>query len=78
MNKSNSLLIIALSIGGNEMAKKLKVDDDMCIGCGLCVGSHPTVFEFNDDGKATVVAEADDAEAEDAIANCPVQAISEN
>ncbi len=41
------------------MAKKLKVDDDMCIGCGLCVGSHPTVFEFNDDGKATVVAEAD-------------------
>ena len=60
------------------MAKKLKVDDDMCIGCGLCVGSHPTVFEFNDDGKATVVAEADDAEAEDAIANCPVQAIVED
>ncbi len=60
------------------MAKKAKVDQDTCIGCGLCVGSHPSIFEFGDDGKATAVAEGDEAEIEDAIANCPVQAISED
>lgn len=55
---------------------KLVIDHDMCIGCGLCVASHPEAFEFDDEGKARVIGEADEAGAEDAIANCPVQAIS--
>ena len=57
--------------------KKAKVDQDTCIGCGLCVGCHSSIFELNDDGKATVVADGDETEVDDAIANCPVQAISE-
>ena len=43
------------------MAKKAKVDQDVCIGCGLCVGSHPSIFEFGDDGKAQAIEAGDDA-----------------
>lgn len=57
------------------MAVKLTVNTDACIGCGLCVGNYPEAFEFDDEGKATVVAELDEATAEDAIANCPAAAI---
>ncbi|MCQ2741833.1 MAG: ferredoxin [Bacilli bacterium] len=60
------------------MAKKLKVNEEACIGCGLCVGTLPDVFAFNDDGKATAVAAAeDDGAAAEAVANCPVGAIEE-
>lgn len=41
---------------------KVKVNADACGACGLCVGSRPEVFEFDDDGKAkAVVEEIDDA-----------------
>ena len=59
------------------MPKKPCVDTETCIGCGLCVGSHPDIFAFDDAGKATVVAEGEDADVEDAVASCPVGAISE-
>ena len=55
---------------------KPKIDNEACIGCGLCVGNHPEIFAFADDGKAEVIADGDDASLEDAIANCPVGAIS--
>ncbi|MBP5694015.1 MAG: ferredoxin [Bacilli bacterium] len=54
---------------------KLKVNSEACIGCGLCVGTYPDTFEFDDEGKAVVVNEIDDASADDAMANCPVGAI---
>ena len=28
------------------------VDQDACIGCGLCAGTAPDVFQMNDAGKA--------------------------
>lgn len=59
------------------MAKKVVVDDALCIGCGLCAASHPDMFEINDEGKAVCFAEGEDADAEDAVASCPVGAISE-
>ena len=59
------------------MPKKPTVDSDACIGCGLCVGTFPAAFDFNDEGKAVAIGEGDDAEIDEAIANCPVQAISE-
>ena len=59
------------------MSKKLKVNQDACVGCGLCVGTFPETFEFNDDNKAKVVAECEDATAEEAIASCPAGAIEE-
>lgn len=57
--------------------KKVTVDADVCIGCGLCVGSHPDIFAFNDEGKAEAIAEGEDADCDDAIASCPVAAIAE-
>jgi ferredoxin len=64
------------------MAKKVKVNKDLCLGCGLCVGSVPSVFEIGDDGKAQVsVAEVpagDEAAVDDAIASCPATAIVED
>lgn len=58
---------------------KAVVDQGLCIGCGLCTGMEPDVFQMNDDGKAEAVNEADDSNkdmVQDAIDACPVNAIS--
>jgi len=63
------------------MAKKAKVDQEACIGCGACCGICPNCFAFNAEGKAEFVKEADaadEASVDDAIASCPVGAISED
>lgn len=60
---------------------KYTVNQDECIGCGLCEGTCPEVFSMNDNG----VAEAIDAEvpadalesAAEAKDSCPVGAIEE-
>ena len=54
---------------------KVRVNKDLCVGCGLCTSMAPSVFEFDDDGKAKAVVEDAGAEAQDAAASCPVQAI---
>lgn len=60
------------------MAKKLKVNKDNCIMCGLCVSTYPEVFKFDDEGKAEAEpVEVEDSQAEEAIASCPGQAIEE-
>ncbi len=59
------------------MAKKVTVNTDLCIGCGLCVGTVPSVFNFNDDGKAVAGPVDDESAVDEAIANCPVGAIVE-
>ncbi|MGL4739929.1 MAG: ferredoxin [Sarcina sp.] len=59
---------------------KAKVDPNTCIGCELCVSLCPSVFSMNDD----LVSEAITAElteeqisdAEQAMEQCPVAAIS--
>lgn len=51
---------------------KVKVDSDMCIGCGMCVSSRPDIFEFDDEGKAVAVVEEVDGELG---IDCPVGAI---
>lgn len=56
---------------------KLHIDSETCVGCGLCVGSYPDTFAFDDEGKATVIGEIDEASAEEAISSCPAGAISE-
>ncbi len=60
------------------MAKKPYVDPDTCTGCELCVDTCPDVFELNDSGVAEVVNPSGDSEEniQEAIANCPVEAIS--
>jgi ferredoxin len=54
----------------------LKVDQEKCIGCGLCAGLCPESFQMNMNGKSEVTnAEVNDC-AKNAAANCPVEAIS--
>ena len=59
------------------MSKKLKINKEACVGCGLCVGTFPETFDFDDDNQAKVIAECDEATAEEAIASCPARAIEE-
>lgn len=62
--------------------KKIKLNNELCIGCGACV-SISDVFEFDDDGYAFVKEEnfekLDDLKKEEVIDSkegCPVDAIS--
>lgn len=58
---------------------KVSLDHDGCIGCGLCVGSCPSVFEFADDERAVVAKQPDESEYADVRAcaeGCPVSVIS--
>jgi len=59
------------------MAKKIIVDQELCISCGVCANLCPDVFEIQDDGKAKVVNKdnCENCDCEDTINNCPVGAI---
>ena len=59
--------------------EKLKVNGNICIGCGACAGTYPNIFQFNDEGIAEVIKENQNQESEDAeemVEICPVGAIS--
>ena len=58
---------------------KAIVNQDTCIGCGLCISTVPEVCEVNADGKAEACGHTTDenrAAVQEAIDACPVQAIS--
>ena len=55
----------------------VKVNKETCIGCGLCAEICSEVFEMKGDGKADVKKDKDIPCVKDAIASCPVEAISE-
>lgn len=58
---------------------KAKVDRDLCIGCGLCEGICPKVFQMDDENIAIVIVDEVPSEeqesAKDAADSCPVSAI---
>lgn len=58
---------------------KVKVNPDVCIGCGACQAIAPDVFEINDEGIAQEISEDVKEEfvedATDAKEGCPVSAI---
>jgi ferredoxin len=56
------------------------IDQDACIGCGVCEGLYPDLFRMEDDGKAHVtdLTAFDIDLAREAIDQCPTEAISED
>lgn len=60
---------------------KVKVEKDICIGCGACQAIVPEIFEIEDDGLAVAKdIEINDEIKEDvidAIEGCPTNAINE-
>ena len=61
---------------------KLKVNQDVCIGCGACAAICPEVFDIDDTGLAVaIVNEIDEKMTEDALdakEGCPTGAIVED
>jgi ferredoxin len=60
---------------------KVTVDEDRCRGHGMCLTLCPDVFQMTDDGYAVAdpseVPVGLESAAQEAIGNCPEQAISE-
>ena len=54
----------------------VRIEEDLCIGCGVCVSTCPDVFELNDEGKATIISKDYSAcDVKDVAESCPVDAI---
>lgn len=54
------------------------VDEDACVGCGLCVDACPGVFEMDGDIAKVIVDEVPENDADacsEAAEACPVEAI---
>lgn len=65
---------------------KVKVNQELCIGCGACQAIAPSVFEFNDEGLAQTKENMNSKEqmdkelqeeVMDALEGCPTGAIVE-
>jgi ferredoxin len=59
---------------------KVKVDEDLCLGCGICEGLAPDVFSLANEPFAEVLVDVVPAEMEDdvrqAAEDCPEEAIT--
>lgn len=58
--------------------KKIRVNKEICIGCGACIAIDETHFTFDDEGRSEVISQEnlEDANLQNAIESCPVDAIS--
>ncbi len=53
----------------------IKIDKNLCVGCGRCTEMCPEIFKLEEDGKAKVISESDLNCAMKASDACPVGAI---
>jgi ferredoxin len=63
----------------HNMARKVVLDEECCIGCGSCAELCPDVFEMDEEAeKANVIKleGGDEACIDEAITTCPVECIS--
>ncbi|MFJ2439635.1 ferredoxin [Streptomyces sp. NPDC087658] len=60
------------------MTRRITLDRDVCIGSGLCAATAPRHFVLDRDRRSALLPGAGepDGSAEDAVALCPVEAIS--
>ncbi|BBZ35065.1 ferredoxin [Mycolicibacterium confluentis] len=58
---------------------KVTVDQQLCVGNGLCEAAAPDLFAVGDDGMAQVLVDeipaADQELADEAVAACPARAL---
>lgn len=55
---------------------KVTIDENACVGCGLCVNSCPDCFEMVTDGLAKVKAHTcTSCDLHEVASQCPVNAI---
>ena len=58
---------------------KVRVDEDLCLGCGICEGLAPDVFSLANEPFAEVLVDVVPAELEDDVRQsaeeCPEEAI---
>jgi ferredoxin len=58
---------------------EVKVDQDLCISCGLCVSNCPDIFSWNQEDKAEAVKSKVEEDLEDCVQDaadgCPTDAI---
>ena len=54
------------------------VDQDTCLGCGVCWSNYPESFHRNDEGKAEANLEGYESQVKQAQGECPVGAIWTN
>lgn len=60
------------------MGKRVYIDVEECIGCGGCQGLCPEVFRLNEQTEKSEVIKPEggpEDEIQEAIDNCPVEAI---
>ena len=56
---------------------KARINQELCVSCGLCASMNPEVFQMDENGLATAVKETEDETLlQESIDSCPVSAIS--
>ncbi|MFH1255202.1 MAG: ferredoxin [bacterium] len=53
----------------------IKINKELCIGCGTCESLCPAVFKLNAEGKADIISQQEISCAKNAAESCPTQAI---
>jgi ferredoxin len=56
----------------------VKVNQEKCIGCGMCASSCPETFSMDANNKAEVINTTNTDCAKNMAENCPVEAIKVN
>ncbi len=57
---------------------KVRIDDDLCTGCGLCSDSVPDVFKMGDDIAEVISPDVPanlESTVQEAVDDCPAESI---